>query len=237
MSEPSAPTVVEPSRNTRLTLWWGLPLLGIVVGWLLKTLAGWALDLPWVPLEGPLELIESLPPLVAAVGGVIVGGIAGALLAHFVESELVHVEVSEHGATIGRAAHAQRVQRADVGAVYVEAKQLVVLGTDTTELVRATFDLSAGDRERLARAFTGHAWPWCPDGDPHADRYRRWVADTPELSDAVNALLAARERAMEREDNADSRRLRRELARYGVVLRDVDGRQHFRTVGDGDPTP
>jgi hypothetical protein len=54
------------------------------------------------------------------------------------------------------------------------------------------------------------------------------VPDLPGLPAGADALLRARERAIERDRRDDARELRRELGLIGVVLRDDSKRQYWR---------
>ncbi|WP_420708742.1 CysS/YqeB C-terminal domain-containing protein [Streptomyces sp. NRRL S-1813] len=53
------------------------------------------------------------------------------------------------------------------------------------------------------------------------------------MPDAANAFLKARQGALEKKgpSDDDTRELRAELARLGVVVRDEKGRQYWRTCG------
>ena len=54
------------------------------------------------------------------------------------------------------------------------------------------------------------------------------MPDTPDLPAAVNALLRARERALEDGDHADAADLRREITKLGHVVRTEHHRQYWR---------
>jgi len=86
-----------------------------------------------------------------------------------------------------------------------------------------------------AAAFRKHGYPWSDDGDPHRDQYRRWVPDMPDLPASANALLKARELALQKKDKTDAEDLRKELARLGYVVREEGTRQYWRKIpGGGD---
>ncbi|WP_231925167.1 YqeB family protein [Micromonospora purpureochromogenes] len=125
-----------------------------------------------------------------------------------------------------RDGHGRDVARASVACVFVDGKALVLLDSDGAELAREKSDLSG---DRLRAAFTGQGWPW-QEADPHRDAYRRWVEGLPGLPAGTDALLRARQRAVDAHRRDDARDLRRELARIGVVVRDEDKRQYWRLV-------
>jgi len=118
---------------------------------------------------------------------------------------------------------ARRRERADIAAVFVDRTRLVLLGHDSGELARRASELEV---TALKAAFTRYDFPW-RDGDPHAGEYRLWVPDMPGLPPGANALLAERAKKL---GSADARELRDELARLGVVVRDVKRKQYWRLV-------
>lgn len=219
-------TVLARPRGERALIWVGFPIVGVALGWLLPFLADWAVSLPWFPFQGPLELVASLPPLPVTVGGLVLGVAAGVVLALVSEAEYTTVTVDDAQVTITREESAQVVERSAVTAVFLDEKALVLLGRATEELARGAGELPA--EARLREAFLAHGYPWLDGGDPYAEEYRRWVDGLPELSAAAHALFQARGKALEKEDKDDAEQLRVELARLGIVVRDRDGKQHWR---------
>lgn len=212
---------ISESTGTRLVRWAGLPLAGALVVWLLKLLANWAVTWPWAPFRGPLELVDSIPEPWATAGALGVGLVGGLVFALTAHGERLGVTVSADQVRLVGDEYDETFDRADVTAVFVDRNQLVLLGSDTGELVRRPSEL---DVAALAAAFTKYGYPW-RDGDPHAEEYRRWVPGTAGLPAGANALLAAREKSR---DDADE--LRAELARLGVVVRDEKSKQYWRLV-------
>lgn len=228
MTPHGAPeTTLTRPRGEWALIWLGFPLVGAVLGWLLPRLAGWLVGFDWLPLPGPVELVADLPALPAAIGGAVVGVVGGVVLAFVSESEYVTVTVRDDELRLVRDNRSRGVNRDDVGAVFVDGTDLVVVGADTREVLRQGGDLP--DRERLRAALEAHAFPWTEE-DPHAGEYRRWVDGLPELSIAAHALLRARAKALENDKADDAEELRGELWELDVVLRDRDGKQHFRVV-------
>ncbi|NYE50528.1 hypothetical protein HDA32_005648 [Spinactinospora alkalitolerans] len=216
------------TRGERALVWAGFPLAGAALGWLVKAVAGWAASLPWTPFQGPLELIASFPEPQATVGCLVLGLVGGLVVALLAEDDHMAVTVDDDRVTVARGSSSRDVRRASIEAVFLDGKQLVLLGRETEELVRQGGDIDTG---RLERAFLAHGYPWCADGDPHGADYRRWVPDLPDLSPGAHALLKARARALKKKDRADAELLRAELAELGIVLRDRDGRQYWRRTG------
>jgi hypothetical protein len=225
-------TVVAPPPAERALVWVGFPLIGAAAGWLLKSLAEWATSLPWVPFQGPLELVASVPDLQATIGSLALGVAGGLVVAVLAEQDYVRVTVEDDQLTVTRGGSSRRVPRASVEAVFLDGKQLVLLGHETDEVVREGGDLP--DAERLEAAFRAHGYPWVPGGDPHKDEYRRWVEDLPGLPAGADAVLKARARALDRGDKEDAAQLRLELGKLGIVVRDEGKRQFWRRTRPGE---
>ncbi|WP_407547851.1 hypothetical protein QOM21_02545 [Streptomyces sp. Pv4-95] len=206
-----------------------LVLAGAVAGRLVGLLADWLVTLPWAPLQGPARLLASIPGPVLPVVGSVAGLVVGLIAQH---EELV-VRLSDESVVLGRKGRDQELPHDAVATVCRDGKYLVLLGHDGGELSRELCELDAG---RVAEAFTGHGYAWA-DADPHKSEFRRWVPDTPELPQAANAFLHARQGALEKKgpSDGDVRELREELARLGVVVRDEKRRQYWRTFGRSGP--
>lgn len=207
-------------------LWIGFPVLGAGLGLGLKAISEWVASLSWAPLQGPFELVASIREPYAWIGALIIGSAAGLAFSYLAAKDSLAVTVSPNGAEFDRGGIVREVSRAGVTAVYLDGKQLVVLGPHTEELAREKSDLS---RRELREAFVAHGYPWRDDGDPHRAEFRRWVEDTPALPVGADALLKARARALDKGDGADAAELRAELSRLGVVVRDEKKRQYVRT--------
>jgi hypothetical protein len=234
-SQQPGETVVAEPVWARALVWIALPLLGAGTGWLLKSVAGWVASLPWAPLQGPFkladQLIASFGEPQATIGALAVGAVAGLALALIAAEERLTVTVSHDRVTTTRDESSREIGRASVGAVFLDGKQLVLLGRAGEELAREASDL---DADRLQDAFLTHGFPWLAGGDPHEDEYRLWVEDTPDLPAGANALLKARARALGKGDNGkdDAAELRAELARLGIVVREEMKRQYWRRTGE-----
>ncbi|MGV9978533.1 YqeB family protein [Micromonospora wenchangensis] len=235
--EPGGATRVGGDVGELVVLWVGVPLLGAAVGGLLPLVADWVAGLPWAPVQGWFELVAGLPYRRALAGGVTLGVLAGLFVAHVGTRERLIVTVDRSGVRWRRDGVEGELPRRTVTAVFVDGRELVLLGPAGAELTRERSDLS---RRRLRDAFDGHGWPW-RDADPHRDAYRRWVEGLPDLPPGADPLLRARQRAVDADRGRDVRELRGELARIGVVVRDEGGRQYWRVAprpgGQAPPQP
>lgn len=223
-------TVVAPTAGERALYWAGFPPLGAAALWLLTRAADWVATLPWAPLQGPFELIASVPEPAATVGALLLGALAGLVLAWLADLDHVTATVDDQQVTLTHEGRDRTLRRAAVGAVFLDGKQLVLLGHRTEELARIKGDLDAA---RFAAAFGAHGYPWREDGDPHAAAYRRWVDGVPGVPDlpaGAAPLLTARGHALRKSRKDDAGQLRAELARLGVVVREEGKQQYWRSA-------
>ncbi|MGG3310563.1 DUF308 domain-containing protein [Paenibacillus lautus] len=215
------------SSSDRILIWAVPPLLGAVVGWFIPAIADWATGLAWVPFQGPLELIASIQGPWVVIVTAILGLLAGMVLSHIAIKESLAVRLSDQEIRLRMHDAEQSFTRDEVSAVFLDGKQLVLLGTEGQELYRENPEAK---RDAVAETFKRHGYSW-RDHDPFADHYVRWVADSPELTPSLNALFLAREKAMENEDKEDAADLRRELSELGITVRDDGKRQYWRQHG------
>jgi hypothetical protein len=214
---------ITESPGVLVVRWAGLPAAGALVVWLLKLLATWLVTLPWVPFRGPLKLVDAIPEPWATLGALGVGLVGGLVLSLMAHAERLAVTVSPQQVRLACDNYEATFEPAEVGAVFVDRRQLVLLGHDTGELTRQPSEL---DTATLKAAFTRHGYAW-QDDDPHVGEYRRWVPDMEGLPPSADALLAERAKKL---DGSDAHELRAELAKLGVVVRDEKRKQYWRLV-------
>jgi hypothetical protein len=205
----------------------GFPAIGAGLGWLATAAAGWVADVPFAPLGFLFEWLDGAPQPVTTIAGASLGAVAGLVLAVIGWEERLTVRVSREGVTLVRGRSSRTVARGDVAGAFADGKQLVLLDRRGAEAAREPSDLGAGP---LRAAFEEQGYRWYPDGDPYAADFGRWVPGMPGLPAAADALLRAREKALEKKDKAEASALRGELARHDVVVRDEGKRQFWRLV-------
>jgi hypothetical protein len=224
-------TVVAEPTWAWVLVFTGLPLLGGGAGWLLVAGAEWVSHIPFLPFDFVLQAVDGAPQPVTTVVAGIVGAVAGLLMAITGWEERLTVAVSQEGVTLRRGRSSRTVPRAEIAGAFADGKQLVLLDRDGGEAAREAGDLSA---DALRDALVGRGYRWYPDGDPYAGDFARWVEGMPGLPPAADALLRARQKALEKNDKRELADLRRELARHGVVVRDADKHQFTRLVTRGN---
>ncbi|MCP3775509.1 DUF308 domain-containing protein [Paenibacillus sp. MZ04-78.2] len=227
-SRPSSqkPTVIGFPFIIRALIFIGCTILGIALGYFIPMIAQWAATLPWIPFQGPLKLISSFSGAwVTTVVTSILGLLVGLWFAEEVIKDTLRVVVSGEMIRLEKDGGGQELSFENISMVFLDGKQLVLLGHAGQELAREKYEWAS---ERIVSALTAHGYSWSPDGDPYKGQYHRWVQDTPDLPPAVNALLKAREKALKKEDGREAKELRSEAAKHGVVVRDEETRQYWR---------
>lgn len=217
-------TVIQHGRGFHVLLWTTLLTVGAGLGWLLAQLPTWLSHVPLVAGWAMVEFLTSISGPILTVVLAVLGMVVGGVVALTVYDEIVTVEVTAREVTIAAPVTTSRYRRHDIGAVFAEGKDLVLLGTDTEELARVTHRHQA---VALREAFGEHGYPW-HDSDPYAARFQRWVDGMPGLDPHTNALLRARQVALDSDDGDDAAELRHLLAQRGVVVRDISSKQHWR---------
>lgn len=220
-------TVVGYSKITGIILYGGFGIVGTILGFFLPRIAAWAVTLPWVPFQGPLKLINSLQGPWVAIIMAVLGLLAGLVLAYIAVKESLIITITDQEVQLEKDKNTHTIALKDIDMVFLDGKQLVLLGKSGFELVREKNDQSA---IQVSNAFKKHGYPWSSEGDPFKDEYRRWVQDIPDISPAANALMKAREIALQEKEEEDIKDLRRELAKLGYIVREEGTRQYWRKI-------
>ncbi|MGE6226224.1 YqeB family protein [Paenibacillus chitinolyticus] len=215
---------------SRIILLAGPVLLGGVLGYFIPSLARLALKLPWIPYQGPIEAITSFHGPWVSLVTALLGAAAGLWFTGEAFKEIVFVTLSEQEIQLKKNGRVQTIPKESVRLVFMDGKQMVILGEGGRELARETYEAPA---ESLPAALQPFGYTWSGEGDPYKERYARWVPDMPGVSPPVNALLKAREQALQKKEKEEAAELRREIAKLGVVVRDEGTRQYWRGTDEG----
>lgn len=216
-------TVVKHPFVYHLLLWIMFPLAGAVVGWLLAQLPSWAEGKP-LPFSGVLEMLDDLSGTVLTLVMIGLGVVAGAFVTLMAYDEVVTLNISDTDVEVKASGQAKSFTREQVDSVFMDGKSLILLARDTSELVRQKTDHK---KVTLKAAFEAHRYPW-RDDDPHETEFARWVDGVPGLGEHANAILRARQVALDGDKTSDIVELHDEAAKLGVVIRDVRKRQYWR---------
>jgi hypothetical protein len=217
-------TVADPA-------WFGpgflicFPLAGAALGWGLTFVVEWIVGLRWFPFQGLFELFTELSQPLRLVVALAFGLLLGIVVGLFAVHEMLKITVGRDRIVLKRGDYGRELDRADVSGVFVQDKRVVVLGNRRQELANVEFDL---DRDKLAAALRKHGYAWLPGGDPYAAEFKRWVPGADGLPKGANAVLKARQQALEKSNGGDLAELLDELDTLGVVVHDKDKKQYWR---------
>ncbi|MFG2128725.1 hypothetical protein ACGFNV_13145 [Streptomyces sp. NPDC048751] len=223
----STATVLGYPRSDKILILVGMPLAGAVVGLLLPVLARQITGLSKLPLRTVAEFVASVEETWQVVafmaGGLVVGvGFAFVSLSESLTVTLTDARLEAVHDHWGRESHA----RADVSAVFLDGRTLVVLDHDSRQLVRGTH---AAPARQLAAAFRAHGYPW-QAGDPYADLFQKWSPGSGALRPEVDAVLTARKEALKHKSGYDVRELTRAVEELGHTVRDSGTEQFWRPL-------
>ncbi|PGB01954.1 YqeB family protein [Bacillus toyonensis] len=217
-------TFLNFSKTDKIILWIGFPLIGLIFGWFLPSIAKWGSSLPWLPYQGPLKLIASYNGAWIGFVTMILGLIIGIILIVLSYHESLETSVCD-GKVIFKLRDEQIIlKRQDISLVFMEKKQVVLLGNDDKELFRCKQELNNG---KVSATFKKHNYVWS-DTDPFQQDFKTWVVDSPDLSPTANALLKARKIAIEKENDEEAFHLAQELWKLRVSVKEKDKRQYYR---------
>ena len=118
-------------------------VIGAGLGWGLLALVDWLLGLPWIPFRGPLTLVASIPDQVALPVLIGLGMVAGTFFGPYALQDELSLTVGDDQVRLKRGDADRRLPRTAVDAVFLDGKDLVLLGGDSNELAREKTDSSA----------------------------------------------------------------------------------------------
>ncbi|MYL43552.1 YqeB family protein [Virgibacillus salexigens] len=204
-----------------------LPILsGAILGWYIPVLADWVLTLPIVPLEDFISLIASLNHFWVSIVSLILGIIAAIVFIIIVFNETLKVEVSDRMVELIIGEKQDKFEKQQISAIYVEGKQLVILGLSSEEKYREVVESKF---DYVKEVFLAYGYPFRNE-DPYINYYQRWELGNGDLPSDVNSILYARSRALREDQKKEAKRLREDLAQLGVVIRDEQNSQFIRMV-------
>lgn len=160
-TDPSVPAPRRVGGFDRGGQAWVLALFmtgGAGLGALLPLLARWASGLPWVPFQGPLELLSSFDSAWLVWGRPLLGLLAGLGLAAWVLADSPVLEIGPDAVEVRRRGEVERViPRAKIDAVYRRRGAVVIEGVHGQTLFDADVE---GAREAVRDAFVAAGYPW-----------------------------------------------------------------------------
>ncbi|MEV8021177.1 hypothetical protein AB0O76_33560 [Streptomyces sp. NPDC086554] len=223
-------TVLGYPRGDLLVVLIGIPLLGLLLGVALPPLARWLAKAPVLPWRDGITFVGSLDKPwqtgIAMAVGLVVGLVAGLLIAVTELTEALKLKLTDEHLETDQNDLTRTIARAEVSAVFLDGKDLVILDGTSRQFARGARTASP---TTLAKAFRTHGYPWS-ESDPHAPLFHRWIPGVPALPAEAHALLAARKAALKRKAADDARDLVETLQGLGYVVRDEGKDQYWRPL-------
>lgn len=199
-------------------------IVGGVIGWFMPIIADWLLKLPVVPLEIVVKLIAASNSFWVSIVTTIIGIVVGVLLTLIIFDETLEVTVSRDNLQLKLGDKVVTIAKKDISAIYLENKQLIILGQYSMELYREVIE---SKKDTIREAFQNYQYPWT-EKDPFESEYQRWVLGHPDFPEKISAFLYAREHALKENKKKEAKHLRVDLAKLGAVIRDEKGVQYVR---------
>ncbi len=152
-------TMIQLTRAERALVLVIPPVLGLILGYFVPAIADWAVSLPWVPFQGPLELIASIPERWAVIVMALLGLLAGAWLTTEAMKDSLVITVSDEEVVLKIKQTIACFNKRDIASVFIEGKQLVLVDHTGLELAREPYESTP---DQIANAFMKHGYPWSP---------------------------------------------------------------------------
>lgn len=206
------------------------PIVGLILGYFIPPIAHWAADLPWFPFQDYLQIIANIQEKWAVIITTILGLFAGVWLTVAAITDSLEITVTEDEVKLKIKGVTQSYSKSDIAQVYLDGKQLVLLGINGLECAREPYESTPANIEKI---FVKYRYPWF-SGVPQESAYRLWMEDALDLSASLNVLLKAREEALHRKDEESAAEIRLALGKLGITVRDKGRFQYWRKLGKID---
>ncbi|MGC0251963.1 YqeB family protein [Pseudactinotalea sp. Z1748] len=131
--------------------------LGLSVGLLVPLLANWAAEVPWMPFQGPLQLIGSFDHDWLTWGRPAIGAVLGLLVALFVLRVSPVLTLTDERIEIRAGDEVTVIEREKVDGVRRKGSNIVILSATGRELFHGEVE---GSKDALREAFLRHDYPW-----------------------------------------------------------------------------
>nr|WP_257347057.1 hypothetical protein [Pseudalkalibacillus decolorationis] len=175
-------------------------------------------------MEKLILLIASFNSLWVSIVATVIGIIVGVLLTFIIFDESLEVAISYKNLHLKLRDKIDIIEKKDISAIYMENKQLIIFGQSSDELDREVIETK---EDTVPEAFNHYQYPW-NEKDPFDSQYQRWVLGHPDFPENINALLYAREHALKENKKKNTKYLREDLAKLGVIIRNERNGQYAR---------
>ena len=155
----SPPTVLTMPRFDRWVMFVGLPVAGVVLSLLLPVLARWLLDLgTGLPIRPAFRFLGGIDNWWKALAAAAIGALAGLAAAATAATRTATVKVGDADLVIEVGGRRQTIVRADVDAVFLDGKNIVVQDTGSRRLFSTPLDAPGTRSRRLSASAATGGW-------------------------------------------------------------------------------
>jgi hypothetical protein len=119
-------TVIGHSTTDKVVLFGGFPLVGLVLGFFLPRIADWAAGKDWLPFQGPLKLIAGWDGWWVGAICIVIGLLAGVLLAAMALEDTLKVTVTGQSVEFLKNQKTVTVPREKVAVAFLDGKEIVL---------------------------------------------------------------------------------------------------------------
>jgi hypothetical protein len=226
-TERGAATRLGMPLGDRIVIFLGVPVVGLLIGLALPFVARWALGLSvGLPMRPVFRVVGAVDRPWEIAANLALWLVLGLLVVRSAVIESARLTITDAELRLDRGDWSRTVPRTDIEAAFAAGKRLVVLDRESRQLVNEPV---RAQMAAVSDALRVRGYPWHAD-DPFDGLYRRWWTDTPELPEAVNRVLAARELALKRKAADEVRELGEAVQRLGFAVREEGPKQYWRPL-------
>jgi len=156
-SPDGATRVGELRRTDRVLTVLLFGAVGLGAGFAFPYLAGWASQLPWVPFQGPLQLLGSFDHDWLVWGRPVIGTVVGVGLSLFALRATPVLTLTDERVEIRAGDEVTIIDREKVDGVRRKGRKVVILSATGRELFNGEVE---GGKDEIREAFVRHDYPW-----------------------------------------------------------------------------
>ncbi|CAM5439182.1 hypothetical protein MAUB1S_07416 [Mycolicibacterium aubagnense] len=148
------PIVIEMKRTDQISVFIATVIGGGAFVAFLPDLAGWLLQLPWVPWDEPLRLAVAIGQKLSPWALAIIGGLLGIGGGFLIVHDEPTVSISADELIVQKGDRRHRLARSQVRTAMISGKHLTVRDRDDVELLHIKLDT----RREVAAALRDKGW-------------------------------------------------------------------------------
>ncbi len=133
-------TVVEPPVKQHLVVAAAFVGLGATLGWVAPWVVGWGLAQRWLPLKGPLAILDQLEETFGGWLLIVVGAVAGLIVRFLAMADTTKIEITARDITFVKGDKKQRFARSQITTIVIDGSHLVLPDQADVDLIRQKVD-------------------------------------------------------------------------------------------------